>query len=122
MRKRNWGIGKKLLVLLAAGVLYYLWARLTGLVIPCMFRKITGWLCPGCGITTLFLRLGRLDFKGAFWANPFLFCTSPFLVFEIFMELFRDKRKTKEPFWNKVLVWVYLVFLIAFGIVRNVMR
>ena len=39
----------------------------------CPFRALTGLLCPGCGITHAFLSLGRLDFAGAYAANPIVF-------------------------------------------------
>ncbi|HJD20806.1 MAG TPA: DUF2752 domain-containing protein [Candidatus Gemmiger faecigallinarum] len=63
-------------LLLAAGAGYGLFAaRFGGL--PCPFRLATGLQCPGCGITTLLLAVGRGDFGAAFAANPFLFCTWP---------------------------------------------
>ena len=71
---------------LAVGVIYFCWLKVTGIGIPCIFRKITGWYCPGCGITTLILCISEQDFVGAFWANPFLFVTSPFLLGELAAE------------------------------------
>ena len=41
--------------------------------IPCFFHKITGFYCPGCGITRMLLSLLHLDFYQAFRWNPFLF-------------------------------------------------
>lgn len=69
--------------MLGLGTAYYIWLRLTGLAIPCVFRMITGWKCPGCGITTLILCIAKFDFAGAFQANPFLFVTGPALLLEI---------------------------------------
>ena len=39
----------------------------------CPFKALTGLPCPGCGITHAFLALGRLDFAGAWAANPLVF-------------------------------------------------
>jgi len=39
----------------------------------CPFKAVTGLPCPGCGMTHAFLALGRLDFAGAFSANPLVF-------------------------------------------------
>jgi len=39
----------------------------------CPFKALTGLPCPGCGMTHAFLALGRLDFAGAFAANPLAF-------------------------------------------------
>ncbi len=39
----------------------------------CPFKALTGLPCPGCGMTHAFLALGRLDFSGAWGANPLVF-------------------------------------------------
>lgn len=39
----------------------------------CPFKALTGLPCPGCGMTHAFLALGRLDFSGAWNANPLAF-------------------------------------------------
>ena len=63
-------------LVLAVGIAYGLFAaRFGGL--PCPFRLVTGLACPGCGITTMLLALGRGDIAAAFAANPFLFATAP---------------------------------------------
>ncbi len=38
---------------------------------PCGFLLFTGYPCPGCGLTTAFSYMIRLDFVGAWLANPF---------------------------------------------------
>lgn len=106
--------------LLAGGVAYIVWLRVTGLGIPCIFRKITGWLCPGCGITTLFLCLTRLDIGGAFAANPFLFVTLPFLAAEVLYDRRLRRRNERQPKWNEAALVVYGVSLLAFGVLRNI--
>jgi len=109
---------------LLLGSVYCVWVRFTGLGIPCPIRMITGWKCPGCGITTLFVRLFKLDIHGAFEANSFLFLTLPFLAAElVFSEAcyFRgDLIGKKARTVNTVATCIYLVCLIAFGISRNI--
>ena len=62
---------KLLLGLCAAGalglLLYFL--ALNGIGIPCLFRKVTGFLCPGCGNSRAALALLRLDLRGALGYN-----------------------------------------------------
>jgi hypothetical protein len=36
----------------------------------CVFHRLTGWECPGCGMTRAFLRLLRGDWRGAWGFNP----------------------------------------------------
>jgi len=38
---------------------------------PCGFIVFLGVPCPGCGLTTAFSHMVRLDLPGAFGANPF---------------------------------------------------
>jgi hypothetical protein len=38
---------------------------------PCGFIYVTGYPCPGCGLTTAFAHMVRLEFVGAARANPF---------------------------------------------------
>ena len=52
-------------VFLLLGLAYFLLTQLTPLRIPCIFQKITGFACPGCGMTHLCMQLLRLDFAGA---------------------------------------------------------
>lgn len=50
---------------------------------PCGFLVLTGCPCPGCGLTTSFAHMARLEFTGAAHANPFgipLFLVSLFTI------------------------------------------
>lgn len=38
---------------------------------PCGFLTVTGYPCPGCGLTTAFTHLVRFEIFGAVRANPF---------------------------------------------------
>jgi hypothetical protein len=38
---------------------------------PCFFLKLTGWPCPGCGLTTCFAHAAKLHFAEAFLTQPF---------------------------------------------------
>lgn len=111
----------KVAIVLLAGILYYIWVRLTDLKIPCMFRTATGLLCPGCGITTMIMYLGQFRLMDAYHANPFLFLTMPFLLVELGYVFYLDAKGKKHPKWNQVLLIGYIVSLILFGILRNIL-
>lgn len=115
--KRNKGI---LWAAFGLGIGYFIWLELTGLAIPCMFRKITGWLCPGCGITTLFLCLTRLDFAGACAANPFLFVTGPFLAAGLLYDALAKAHGKETPKWIEYSAVLYGIALCVFGVLRNI--
>ncbi|MBQ9360494.1 MAG: DUF2752 domain-containing protein [Lachnospiraceae bacterium] len=98
---------------------YLLLRRLTGFYIPCPFRLITGLKCPGCGVTKMIEALLMLDFTQAYEANPFLFVTLPFLIFEIIYEFFLPHKNLAFKRINTVLLCAYCAALIIFGIARN---
>ena len=108
-----------LLMIIGIGFGYYLWLNFTHLGIPCPFRTITGWLCPGCGITHMSIALIQLDFHTAYLENPFLLLTLPFLIGEILYQRYLQLTKQTNPQWNQVLLWLYVIALIIFGILRN---
>lgn len=59
-----------------AGLLYGIFVSYTGLAIPCLFRKVTGLLCPGCGVTGMCVALLHLDWRGAFSCHPGAVCAA----------------------------------------------
>lgn len=101
------------------GALYFVWIKMTGIAVPCIVQRVTGWRCPGCGITTLFYCLLQLRIRDAFEANPFLFVTMPFLLYEIVREGILGPTKSK---WNNRLLVGYLILLITFGVARNIIN
>ena len=113
---------RKLITITAAGgvlAIYLILRRLTGFSVPCLFRALTGFKCPGCGVTHMLDSLLSLDIKGAREANPFLFFTSPFLLLELFYEFLMPHKNSRFKHINSILLIVYCVALIVFGIIRN---
>ena len=109
------------LALLAAGLGYALWVRLTGLAIPCLFRAVTGFLCPGCGVTRLCLALLRGDWAAAWNANPVLLLLLPVLAVlavRLGVRYVREGRAAGSR-WENALMWAVAALLVAWGFVRN---
>lgn len=111
---------KKLSAVLPAGMVYFIWLKCTGLGVPCVFRLVTGWKCPGCGVSTMILRLTGLNFTGALAANPFLFFTWPMLLCELIYASHLRRTSRRLPVWNTALLICYLAALLLFGILRNI--
>ena len=106
-----------------AGVLagYYVFVRLTGISIPCIFFEITGFKCPGCGVTHMFTSAARFEWKAAFMSNPLLFVLVPlFCIFMAIKLLFMPDwlEMKSKPYCaaEKVLLAVVLLF----GVIRNI--
>ena len=107
---------RKLLSVLALGTAYFIFVKLTGLGIPCIFRTMSGGriLCPGCGISRMFLKLSTFDIPGAFRCNPAIFSLLP--LWCICAVLWITDRG--EKFLKGAEIFS-LVVLIIFGILRN---
>lgn len=107
-------------ITLTVGLIYYIWISLTGLSIPCVSYEITGYLCPGCGTSRMFLYLAKFDIERAFASNPAVFSL---LVFWNAVALFCFIGKPKL-FGNRRFLYICLVLsvalLVIFCIIRNI--
>jgi hypothetical protein len=68
---------------------------LTGidLCIPCIWKTLFGFHCPGCGLTTAFISILELDFKKAFESNWLIFIIIPFGFFYFIQDFYKHRRK-----------------------------
>lgn len=109
-------------VILAIGIAYYAIWRVTGIGIPCVFERVTGVYCPGCGISRMFAAMLRLDFKAAIGANVFVFCLLPFAGAVAIFKAIRYIRSgvTSDPLWLNVIYVIALIASIVFWILRNI--
>ncbi len=110
-----------LLVLILYG--YYFLNLYYNFSIPCLFREVTGYYCPGCGITRCLFSIINGNFYQAFCYNRLVFISLPFLgfyvVYSIYLYVFNknDKIICRVP---KVVWNLLLVVVILFGVVRNI--
>ena len=122
MQKRFFRVLKRYLIVLGAGILYFVFTTVTKIGIPCPFRLITGFQCPGCGISRMLISLVKLDFVSAFQYNPFILLTLPILCFIVFYSDYLYIRKGDGSLgkWNILLIFE-LVGLLVFAVLRNVL-
>lgn len=82
-----WGIGLLLLV-----SFYYLVNPVESSWVPqCVFHRLTGWQCMGCGSQRMAHALLHGNFREAFEANALVFCLLPVIVFLTLVELNRRR-------------------------------
>jgi hypothetical protein len=79
---------------------------------PCVFRAVTGLLCPGCGATRAVHHLLHGDVAGAFRLNAMLLLVGPVLAIAV------ATRPTLigRPWFG----WSVAVLIIGWGVFRNV--
>ena len=120
-RQRLREVLKKTLPWLGLGVAYLLFCRLTGWGIPCIFQVITGWHCPGCGLSRMCIALSRFDLYGAARANIFALCLLPtgggYLVYKTVRYIKTGSRK--DPAVVNICCDILAVLAVLFGVLRN---
>ena len=120
--KRRQYILRTMAEFVGLGFLYLVWLRLTHLGIPCPFRLVTGYQCPGCGLTHCILALLRGDLVAAYRANGFLLILSPvaFVYFIYRTWRFIEHGRTEYSLPECIAFAILLLTAIGFGILRNV--
>lgn len=108
--------------LLAAGCAYAVLFSKTGIGIPCIFRKITGLMCPGCGTTRMLVSLLKLDFVSAWSYNPVVLCMLPVgaVLFALGLKRYIADGVNRMTKYETFTEYIMIAVLVGFGIVRNI--
>ena len=109
-------------LILAIGFIYLVINLFVGYGIPCVFNKITGLQCPGCGATRMAMALAKFQFVAAFKYNAFLFITGPFILGSIIFNEVRFVRTGQRPSgkWGIAMI-VMLILALIYGVLRNIL-
>jgi len=59
------------------------------ILIPCLWKAITGYECPSCGLTTAFVALLRMQWAYAWSVNPMIYVLVPAFIFLILRDFWR---------------------------------
>lgn len=116
------GVLKSAVIILAIGIIYYLFVKITHLGIPCVFNLVTGLHCPGCGISRMFISLASLNFKAAFQYNAYVMSVGPIAAIFVLRHyiIYILKGNQKSDKLETVLLVIALILAIAFGVLRNI--
>lgn len=108
-----------LTMLVLLSFLYLFLNRKYGISIPCVFYEITGFYCPGCGVTRVIFSLLQLDFMQAIYYNVLIVVLIPIFLFVYgirYYEWFTGRKVLSIPNW---FWWSIVVVTLLFGILRN---
>jgi hypothetical protein len=71
------------LIIAGAAYLFFFEPGKTGFFPACPFRLLTGFTCPGCGVTRALHQILHGHFYTAFTLNPLFLLAIPFLLFAL---------------------------------------
>jgi hypothetical protein len=118
LRRRDW----TLLVLACVAGGLALIRFLPGLLaaLPsCMFQKVTGWNCPGCGGTRCVIRLAHGDLVGAVGMNPIVVLYGALAIGWLSVGVLQEARGRRAPALPSWTGWLLGGGVLLFGILRN---
>ena len=106
-----------LLLLILVG--YYFFNKYTGKYIPCIIHEITGYKCPGCGITHLVFSLLQFDFHKAFIIIINIIEIIVYFIYLDYLYIYDKKDKILKRIPN--IIWIILIIItLAYGVIRNI--
>lgn len=108
-------------IVLILGTAYFILVETTSFGIPCVFNKVTGLACPGCGITRMIIDASHLDFAGAARRNLAIAVLAPmWIIIYAVRFIFKPACLGNDGKVYNILLWASAVGLVLFGIVRNI--
>lgn len=123
MQKRIFKSLSILFLIIIISLIYYFLSINFHFYIPCIFHKITGLYCPGCGITRCLFSLLCGNIKQAFFYNMLVCLFFPVFLFYAGYKLYIYIMGRKDNLFIHIPKWVLyfsLLITILFGILRNI--
>jgi len=112
-------LGINLTVILIIAFVLFLKMK-QGINIYCMTHQLTGFFCPGCGVTRMLVSLVKGDLHTAFRYNPFLLITAFPAICTYLYGSYHWIKRSKVPAFVGVAVLIWGVSAVIFGILRNI--
>lgn len=113
-----------LVVILSGVVLYWLDPAQYVFMPKCIFRMLTGWDCPGCGLQ----RAVHALLHGRFWEavqyNYFLLLGIPYVLAVMYMKWFTSGEKhlrLRQVLYHRYVLYAYVMLYLAWWVLRNVL-
>lgn len=100
--------------LFLGGIVYFkILSPVFNINIPCPVHALTGFYCPGCGLTRLIFSLMDLNIAQAFRFNALIFLLVPMYSILTLLKLKGYKK------FSDILMILMIVLTLSFGLLRN---
>lgn len=110
-----------LIIILCAGfILYSIPPTENSIYPPCIFHKITGLYCPGCGSTRAIHSLLHLEIRKAFAYNPLVVIFLPFISLWLLISIYRIKKGQSTIILPNGFALFFLILIVSFWVLRNI--
>lgn len=89
---------------------------------PCLFHKLTGLYCPGCGSLRALHSLLNGHLKAALSLNPLMVLCLPFVLYAFAAQALQYFFNIKIPtlFLKARYIWAIFAIIILYAIARNI--
>jgi hypothetical protein len=121
-KSKLWIIPVAASLIVGVAVLYLIAPEKATWMPPCLFHKLTGLQCPGCGTARGLHKLLHGDVLGAWRMNPLMVVAIPLLAYLIIGGHLRARRGADAeprplPTW---VPWLIVAVVAAFWVARNI--
>ncbi len=101
------------IILLGLSIFVYFKDPFYGPILPCIFNKITGLYCPGCGMTRAVNSCFKFNFYHAFRFNALIF------IMPVMFGAYYVAKLRKKPKVATIIMVIMIATALGFGIIRN---
>jgi len=111
-----------LTALLSLGVVFFFFDPVRHSFYPaCVFHKLTGLNCPGCGGLRALHHLTHGEIVTAFRCNPLFVVLLPFIVYlaVCWLKRGREAFDSNAIFFRPAVLWTLLAVTLLFSVLRN---
>ena len=125
-QKYKYAVSAAIAILAVAAVVFYSYnidTMQSELAPKCMFLKLTGFKCPGCGTQRALHSLVHFDFMGVVRYNVFLLFAIPYLLLLFYLQFFGGKERfprISSLIYSSTAIMAVFYLIIIYWITRNI--
>lgn len=116
------GLLKPILILIILGFIYLFVFQKFGVGIPCVFYKLTGYRCPGCGMTHALSEVWNGNYLYAWEYNILSITVLPIVCIYLLYRSIREQLGKGNGFyiWEYILLASIFIVVLLYGFIRNI--